>query len=68
MPELIQHKRSATASAVPTTAQISLGEIAINTYDGLVFIKKSVSGVESIVTLASAGASPSYALRMFHGG
>ena len=68
MPELIRHKRSATASVVPTTAQLSLGEIAINTHDGLIFFKKSVSGVESIVTLPSASAAPSYALRMFHGG
>lgn len=42
-------KRSATQSNVPTTAQLELGEVAINTYDGKVYIKKSVSGVASIV-------------------
>jgi hypothetical protein len=42
-------KRSATASNVPTTSQIELGEVAINTYDGKMYIKKSVSGTASIV-------------------
>ena len=34
-------KQSATASAVPTAGQLLLGEIAINTADGKMFIKKS---------------------------
>jgi hypothetical protein len=42
-------KRSATASNIPTTSQIELGEVAINTYDGKMYIKKSVSGTASIV-------------------
>jgi hypothetical protein len=33
-------KRSSTPSKVPTTSQLALGEIAINTYDGRIFIKK----------------------------
>lgn len=33
-----------SAGKVPTTAQLDLGEIAINTYDGRVFIKQSGSG------------------------
>jgi len=42
-------KRSATQSNIPTTSQLELGEVAINTYDGKVYIKKSVSGSASIV-------------------
>lgn len=53
MANTIQLRRSATASAVPTTAQLALGEIAINTYDGKLYLKKSVSGTESIVDISS---------------
>jgi hypothetical protein len=42
-------KRSATQGNTPTTSQLELGEVAINTYDGKVYIKKSVSGSASIV-------------------
>jgi|SaaInl74LU_5_DNA_1037368.scaffolds.fasta_scaffold00443_3 DNA-binding FrmR family transcriptional regulator len=42
-------KRSATQNNIPTTSQLELGEVAINTYDGKVYIKKSVSGSASIV-------------------
>ena len=41
-------KRSATPGKVPTTAQLALGEIAINTYDGLIYIKKD-NGTPSVV-------------------
>jgi hypothetical protein len=44
-------KRSATPGQAPTTGQLSLGEIAINTYDGKLYIKKTVSGVSSIVEI-----------------
>lgn len=48
MAQTIKLRRSATPSAVPTTGQIDLGEVAINTYDGKLFIKKD-NGTESIV-------------------
>lgn len=48
MPNTIQHKRSTTASAVPTGASLSAGEIAINTADGRLFIKKSDGTVVAI--------------------
>ena len=38
--------------AVPTTTQLALGEVAINTYDGKVFIKKD-DGTESIVEVGA---------------
>jgi hypothetical protein len=45
-------KRSATPAKVPTTAQIALGEIAINTNDGKIFIKKD-DGTPTIVEIGA---------------
>lgn len=50
MAQTIKLRRSASQGAIPTTAQLALGEIAINTYDGKVYLKKD-NGTESIVTL-----------------
>ena len=49
-------KRSNVPSKVPTTAQLALGEIAINTYDGKAYIKKN-DGAESIIELGTSGAT-----------
>ena len=54
MAQTIKLKRSSTQSAVPTTAQLVLGEVAINTYDGKMYIKKD-DGNTSIVELGSSG-------------
>ena len=48
MAQTIQLKRSATAGNVPTSSDLALGEIAINTADGAVYIKK---GNNDIVTV-----------------
>jgi hypothetical protein len=48
MTQRVQLKRSATPSKVPATTDLQLGEMAINTYDGKVYIKKD-NGTESIV-------------------
>ena len=40
MANIIRHKRSATASTVPTSASLATGELAINTADGKLFLKK----------------------------
>ena len=40
MANTIQHKRSATSSSVPSTGSLSAGELAVNTADGKVFLKK----------------------------
>lgn len=48
----IKLRRSAVAGRVPTTAQLSLGEVAINTHDGIMYFKKDDTlsgGGESIV-------------------
>lgn len=47
MPTIL-FKRSSTPSAVPTTSNLALGEIGINTYDGRLFTKKD-SGTPTIV-------------------
>ena len=51
MAQTIKLRRSATEGAVPTTGQLALGEVAINTFDGKMYIKKDVSGTEAIVTI-----------------
>jgi len=43
-------KRSATPGKTPTTSQLALGEIAINTYDGRIFIKKD-DGTPAVVEI-----------------
>ena len=52
----IKLRRSATASAVPTTSQLDLGEIALNTYDGKAYMKKDVGGTQSVVQIGSSEA------------
>ena len=53
MTQTVQLKRSATAGAIPSTSDLSLGELALNTYDGKAYIKKSVGGTESIVEIGA---------------
>ena len=56
MANKIQVKRSAVPSKVPTTSDLDLGEIAINTYDGIAYIKKD-NGTASIVQLGGGAGS-----------
>ena len=53
MTQTVQLKRSATAGAIPSTSDLELGELALNTYDGKAYIKKSVGGTESIVEVGA---------------
>ena len=57
MAQTIKLKRSATQGAAPTTSNLALGEVAINTYDGKMYIKKDVGGTESIVEIGGSGAN-----------
>jgi hypothetical protein len=50
MAQTIKLKRSSTSGNVPSTGQLELGELAINTYDGKVYIKKD-NGTESVVEI-----------------
>ena len=55
MAQTIHLKRSSTQHKVPSTSNLALGELAINTYDGRVFFKKNdgSDSVEHIVTTDS---------------
>lgn len=54
MANSIKIKRSAVAAKVPLTTDIELGELAINTYDGKLYLKKD-NGTASIVTVNAGG-------------
>ena len=54
MANTIKIRRSAVASAVPTTTQLALGELAVNTFDGKLFLKKD-NGTASIVEIGAGG-------------
>lgn len=58
MAQTIQLKRSAVQGKIPLTTDLALGEIAINTYDGKLFIKRN-NGSDSVVeVLTSLTAQP----------
>ena len=54
MAQTVQLKRSSVPGKVPTTSDLALGEIAINTYDGKIFTKKD-NGTPSIVEIGAGG-------------
>lgn len=55
MASIVQLKRSALSGKVPDTGSLNLGELAVNTYDGKIYFKKSgsIESVESILTTNS---------------
>lgn len=56
MANQLLHKRSSTASAIPSAASLTVGELAINTADGKLFTKKS-DGTVVEISGASGGVS-----------
>ena len=56
MAQTIKLKRSSTGGAVPSTSSLSLGEVAINTYDGKMYIKKN-DGSDAIVQIGGDSSS-----------
>ena len=54
MADKILIKRSLTPGAVPTTASLDLGELAINVADGKLFLRRSGSLGDSISTFATS--------------
>ena len=48
MANTIRHKRSSTASAIPTSGSLLTGELAVNTADGKVYTKKDDASVVEI--------------------
>ena len=53
MPNILRMKRSTVAAKVPATADLQLGELAINTTDGRLYAKKNVSSTDSIIEFLS---------------
>lgn len=53
MANTIRLKRSAVAGKVPTTSDLSLGEVGMNTYDGALFMRRD-SGTPEIIRIAFA--------------
>ena len=56
MAQTIKLKRSAVAGKAPTTSDLDLGELGLNTYDGKLYTKKD-DGTASIVELSGGGSS-----------
>ena len=53
---IIKIKRSAVPGKIPADSDLDLGELAINTNDGKLFLKKSVGGANTIIDVtASSG-------------
>jgi hypothetical protein len=52
MAQIIRLKRSTVAGSIPTTSDLSTGELAINVYDGKVFLRRSgsVDDVRQVLT------------------
>ena len=52
MAQVIKLKRSSSQGAQPSTSDLALGEVGINTYDGKVYIKKN-DGSDSIIEVGA---------------
>ncbi len=55
--QFLKLRRSGVPGKRPTTSSLDFGEIALNTHDGLAFIKKSGSNGEEIVPIGSNSGS-----------
>lgn len=53
----IRLRRSATQGAIPTTANLDLGEVALNTYDGKLYVKKTFGSLDRVVQVGSSSYS-----------
>ncbi len=62
----VRLKRSSTSGGVPNISDLSLGELAVNTFDGKLFFKKD-NGTASIIEVGSGsggGSGPSAAVKV----
>ena len=53
----IKLKRSSTPSSAPRIEDLLLGELAVNTYDGIIYLKQQVGTTTSIISLQPLRAS-----------
>ena len=57
MANTLKLKRSSVAAKVPSTGDLQLGELALNTYDGKLYTKKD-NGTATIVEIGAGGGGP----------
>ena len=67
MTNIVQLKRSSVAGRVPDIADLAPGELAINTHDGRLYLKKD-DGAASIVDVTGANATGSIGFLIDAGG
>ena len=56
MANVLQIKRNSTTGVAPAVGDLALGELAVNTYDGILFFKKN-DGSDAIVSIDPANIS-----------
>ena len=66
MANVVKLKRSAVSGNVPSTSQLELGEVALNTFDGNLFFKKD-DGVESIIEVVTTDGQQTLGSKTFTG-
>ena len=59
MAQTIKLKRTAVQGKIPTTSNLDLGELAINTYDGRIFFERDVDGTLSIQEILTTNSQTS---------
>jgi hypothetical protein len=59
MAQTIKLKRTSVQGKIPTTSNLDLGELAINTYDGRIFFEKDVDGTLSIQEILTTNSQTS---------
>ena len=58
MAQIVKLKRTAVSGKIPTTSNLLLGELAMNTYDGRIFFEKDVDGTLSIQEILTTNSHP----------
>jgi hypothetical protein len=53
MANVIKLKRSAVAGKIPTTSDLALGEVGMNTFDGALYMKRD-TGTAEVIRIAFA--------------
>ena len=61
----IRLKRSSVEGKIPTTAQLLIGELAVNSFDGQVFLKQDTGGVGIATRVIAVGAGGSLGKTVF---
>ena len=56
----IKLRRSATQGSIPTTSNLDLGELAINTYDGKLYVRRDNGSQDDILQIGSSSYSYNY--------